>query len=166
MIARILFIAGSFISFLPVGAADAVPPVQVRERVAPWGTVVERSSFYEKDSKKVEHGLQESFSPDGTVQSRYRYSHGKEDGVSEFFYDGIGAKQSESPYKDGLEDGVSRTWDSNGKLLFEGTCKNGEQQDGWFYISNTSSSGQYDRHGESWKIVQWKDGKRGNFSFR
>jgi hypothetical protein len=121
--------------------------------------VVERSSFYEKDSKKVEHRLQESFSPDGTVQSRYRYSHGKEDGVSEFFYDGIGAKQSESPYKDGLEDGVSRTWDSNGKLLFEGTCKNGEQQDGWFYISNTSSSGQYDRHGESWKIVQWKDGK-------
>lgn len=62
MIARILFIAGSFSSFLPVGAAEGVPPVQVRERLAPWGTVVERSSFYEKDGKKVEHGLQESFS--------------------------------------------------------------------------------------------------------
>jgi hypothetical protein len=128
--------------------------------VAPWGTVVERSSFYEKDGKKVEHGLQESFSPDGAVQSRYRYSHGKEDGVSEFFYNGIGVKQSESPYKDGLEDGVSRTWDSKGKLLFEGTCKNGEIQDGWFDIRNTSSSsGQHDRREKSWKIVQWKDGK-------
>lgn len=63
------------------------------------------------------------------------------------------------PYKDGLEDGVFRTWDPKGKLLFEGTCKDDERQDGWFDIRATSSSGLYDRHGESWKIVQWKDGK-------
>ena len=160
MTARFLLIVGSLGGLLTLGAEEDVPHVQVRERVAPWGTVVERSRFYVKDGKEVEHGLQESFSPDGTVQSRYRYSHGKEDGVSEFFYDGIGAKQSELPYKDGLEDGLFRTWTPDGKLLFEGNCKNGERIDGWFDVRSTSSSGLYHRNGVSWKIVQWKGGKK------
>ncbi len=159
MIARLLFIAGSFSSFLPVGAAEGVPPVQARERLAPWGTVVERASYYVKNGKEVEHGVEESFSPDGTIASRIRYAHGKEDGISEFFYDGIGTKQTEMSYVAGVEDGPFRTWTPDGKLLFEGIWKNGEMQDGWFEQGSTSSRGGYHRNGETWKIVQWKDGK-------
>lgn len=160
MIARILFIAGSFISFLPDGAAEGVPTVQVRERLAPWGTVVERASYYVKDGKEVEHGVEESFSPDGTIESRIRYAHGKEDGICEFFYEGIGTKQTEISYVAGMEDGPSRAWTPDGKLLFQGNWEKGEIQDGWFEEVSASSHEGYHRNGEEWKIVQWKDGKK------
>ena len=46
MIARILFVAGILGNLLSVVAAEeGVPPFQVRERVAPWGTVVDRVSY-------------------------------------------------------------------------------------------------------------------------
>ncbi|CAN5703527.1 hypothetical protein BH11VER1_BH11VER1_12400 [soil metagenome] len=160
MIARILFIAGSLSILLSAGIAEeGVPALQVRKRMTPWGTVVERVSYYLKDGKEVEHGVQESFSPDGTIESRLRYSHGKEDGISEFFYPGIGTKQSEMSYSAGVEDGPLRTWAPDGKLLFEGTSKNGEQRDGWFEQGGTSSWGNFHRNEASWKIEQSKDGK-------
>lgn len=157
MIIRILLL-GSLLS--AVSAEDVILPLHMRERVAPWGTVVERESYYLKDGEVVEHGVQESFSPDGVIWRRGRYAHGKPDGPYVFFYDGIGSKQTETPYAEGVEDGLSRTWDPDGKLLFEGTWKNGEKWDGWFDKESSSSSGGYHDHGQSWKIDQWKHGKK------
>ena len=76
-------------------AGDGLPPLQVRERAAPWGTVVLREQFYEKDGQRVRHGLDETFSTDGKLLSRSRYAHGEPDGVVEVFYEGLGTKQQE-----------------------------------------------------------------------
>jgi hypothetical protein len=158
---RLLFFAGVFGCFLSNGAGlEGVQPLQVRERIAPWGTVVERVSYYLKDGKEVEHGEQESFSPDGSIQSRGRYVHGKMDGPYVLYYDGAGRKETEVSYVAGLEHGPFRTWSPDGELLFEGTWNNGKMWDGWFDQSSTSSNGVFHRKEESWKIAQWKDGKK------
>jgi hypothetical protein len=161
MIGRKLFFTGFLGSFVVIGAAEEiVPPLRIRERVAPWGTVVERTGYYLKNGKEVEHGVQESFSPDGVIWRRGRYAHGEMDGVYEIFYDGLGAKETEMSYVAGMENGPFRTWSPEGKLLFEGTWKDGKEWDGWFDQESTSSSGVFHRKGESWKIVRWEDGKK------
>lgn len=161
MASRILFIAGIFGSLLWVAAAEELePPLKVWERVTPWGTVVERLTYYEKNGEKVEHGAHESFSPDGTtLESRIRYLHGKEDGVSEFFYDVLGTKNTEMSYVAGEAEGPIRTWAPDGKLLFEGIWKDGQEHDGWFDQKSTGGSGMFHRDSETWEIIQWKNGK-------
>lgn len=141
-------------------AEDVVPPIQVRERSTPWGVVVSRDRFYMKNGEEVLHGLQEAFEVDGSPLTRFRYVHGQEHGVSEIFYDGLGVKQAEWCYAQGDENGWQRTWDPLGKVLFEGFCKDGKKQNGWFETKSVSSSGLYDQSKETWTIEQWKNGKK------
>lgn len=158
MIAGVLFLAGCLLSI--VAAEEGLPAIQVRERVAPWGTVVDRMEYYPKNGGKVEHGTTESFSPDGAIWRRGTFAHGKTHGTYVLFYDGIAAKQTEMSYVAGVEHGPTRTWTPDGTLLFEGTWKDGRKWDGWFDQGSTSSSGVFHRKEESWKIARWKDGKK------
>ncbi len=161
MITRNLIIAGSLLASICGGAAENdPPPLLVSERLSPWGTIVERQTYYEKDGAKIEHGAQETFSADGSLQFKFLYAHGKEHGICEIFYEGTQIKQSEMTYLHGEPHGPFRTWAADGKLLFEGTWKNGKKQDGWFEHRNTSSNSIYHRKKETWEITQWKDGKK------
>lgn len=164
-IRTMLMISGMLLS-LPVGFAEGIPALRVREVKTPWGTAVERVSYYLQDGEEIQHGADEMFSDAGGLQIRARYKDGEPDGLYQIFYDGIGTKQTETMYAGGNEHGISRTWSPVGELLFEGTWKNGEKWDGWFERGSSSSSGVYHRREETWKIVQWKDGKRVRGSMR
>lgn len=108
----------------------------------------------------MEHGVQERFTPDGKLQWRYHYAHGKPEGVQVSYYEGLLQKQSETTYAAGEEHGLSRTWSPKGMLLFEGTSRNGMPLDGWFYEKSSSSSGGFHRQTENWTITEWKQGKK------
>ncbi|MFM7181012.1 MAG: hypothetical protein ACKO2G_06065 [Verrucomicrobiales bacterium] len=83
---RVLTLLAGACCALPLFADDAALPIQVRERVAPWGTVVSRERFYVKEGQKVEHGLQEAYATDGKPSWKLRFLHGREHGIQEFFY--------------------------------------------------------------------------------
>ena len=141
----------SLLSLLTFASAEEkLPPLKIWERKTPWGTVVERRSYYLKDDKEVEHGIQESFSEDGVIWSRTSFAHGVEDGSQFYFYEGLGTKKEEMSYVAGDEHGAFRTWAPDGSLLFEGTMKNGHEWNGWFALKSSS---------DSWEIAQWRDGK-------
>ena len=160
MIARaFLIVFGTQLFVTSTGAAEG-PPVKVEEVKTPWGTVVDRGSYYLKDGEKVEHGPDEYYSDNGVLLVRTPYSHGEPEGVHQMFYDGNGTRQTETTYVDGEEHGPSRTWAPDGKLLFEGTWKNGKEWNGWFDQESTSGSGVFHNHEESWKVQQWKGGKK------
>jgi len=114
-------VVGALLVFPARLAGEEVTDLQVRGVETPWGTVTERMSYYLRDGKVVQHGLDEMFSKDGGIQIRARYAHGEPDGLYQIFYDGIGTKQTETVYVAGVEDGPSRTMGPDGKLLFEGT---------------------------------------------
>jgi hypothetical protein len=145
----------------PVRAGDPQPEeIRVDELTTPWGVTVERVHYYLKDGEKVQHGLEEMYSPDGKLEIRSRYAHGEPDGRQEFFYEGIGAKLNEMRYAAGVPVGVWRTWSPDGELLFKGTHKDGEEWEGWFDRKSTSSSGQRHERGETWTIEQWQAGRK------
>ena len=157
-LAVLCVIVASPVSFGQEGAAT--PALKTRERVAPWGVVAGRWTYYERDGKEVLHGLEETFSAKGELIFRYRYEHGLLHGLQESFYEEIGQKESESHYVKEVEHGVFKTWAPNGELLFQGAWRDGTEWDGWFDSGSSSGSEVFHEETASWKIVQWKEGKR------
>jgi hypothetical protein len=156
----IVVIALGVVAVLKSRGGEDVPQLFVDESITPWGTVVERTSYYLKDGRKVQHGPDEMFSDDSRLEIRSQYAHGELHGVHESFYSGTSAKESESSYVAGVEHGPFRTWSPDGELLFEGTWRDGKKWNGWFFQGGTSGSGCYHQHYQNSKIAQWKDGKK------
>lgn len=163
---RVIWIVMGLLLAIPTMHAGEKPDLQVREVKTPWGIVIERVSYTMKDGKEIQQGADEIFSDDGKIQIRSNYANGEPDGLYQIFYDGIGTKQTETNYVNGNETGPSRTWAPDGKLLFEGTWKDGRKWDGWFDYESTSGSGIYHHREESWKIDRWQDGKKVRSSTR
>lgn len=135
------------------------PKIQTKETRAPWGVVLDRKEFYLKDDKKVLHGVEEFYSDDGAILYRTRNRHGKGNGVQEFFYED-GKKETTVEYVDDIEHGLSQTFARDGTVLFEGRWKDGSPWNGWFSFESDSSSGSRHDHKATWKIEQFKNGKK------
>ena len=129
-----------------VGAED--PETLTRERRSPWGTVLQRYTYYLDGEKEVRHGMSETFYADGKPLARAEHRHGKLHGTLTSYYRGLGTKASENQFREGKQHGKARDWSPQGELLFECEYRDGQAWEGRIMVRGTSSSGAMKRSRE------------------
>ena len=94
----------------------------------PDGATLKYSRVYEYDKL---HGLQQEYGPDALLIKEESYSHGRLDGVSRYYHNGL--LQKELEYRNGYLDGMYREFYPSGLVKVEIRLRRGIPEEGYIY---------------------------------
>lgn len=121
---NIMYLCFMFVLFL--SGCSSIIPIEKQVQMYGDGTTKHQSdSYIDSSGKRIQHGKEINYYPNGNIQSTCIFQHGQRHGKYFDFWEN-GKRAGAWKYSRGGKTGVAKTWHQNGKIASKSTYENGK----------------------------------------